>query len=64
ILIITGDEDHLVRTSNSVYLADKLGREHVIFKVYEGAGHGLTAQESVKITRDIDDMVTAVNASK
>ncbi|KAJ2790341.1 hypothetical protein GGI18_001862 [Coemansia linderi] len=64
ILIITGDEDHLVRTSNSVYLADKLGREHVIFKVYEGAGHGLTAQESVKITRDIDDMITAVNASK
>ncbi|KAJ2488428.1 hypothetical protein IWW37_004814 [Coemansia sp. RSA 2050] len=64
ILIVTGDEDHLVRTSNSVYLADKLGREHVIFKVYEGAGHGLTAQESVKITRDIDGMIAAVNASK
>ncbi|KAJ2063656.1 hypothetical protein GGI17_001592 [Coemansia sp. S146] len=64
ILIITGDEDHLVRTSNSVYLADKLGRDHVIFKIYEGAGHGLTAQESAKITRDIDDMITAVDASK
>ncbi|KAJ2870831.1 hypothetical protein GGH93_005277 [Coemansia aciculifera] len=64
ILIITGDEDHLVRTSNSVHLADKLGRDHVIFKIYEGAGHGLTAQESAKITRDIDDMITAVDASK
>ncbi|KAJ2747502.1 hypothetical protein GGI20_000491 [Coemansia sp. BCRC 34301] len=63
ILIITGDEDHLVRTSNSVHLADKLGRDHVIFKIYEGAGHGLTGQEAAKVTHDIDAMITAVNSS-
>ncbi|KAJ2910028.1 hypothetical protein GGI21_001283 [Coemansia aciculifera] len=63
ILIITGDEDHLVRTSNSVYLADKIGRDRVIFKEYLNAGHGLTGQESAKVACDIDDMITAVNAS-
>ncbi|KAJ2829566.1 hypothetical protein IWW50_000784 [Coemansia erecta] len=62
ILIVTGDEDHMVRTSNSVYLADKIGREHVILEVFEGAGHGLNSQESVKFIASIVTMINAVNS--
>ncbi|KAJ2008164.1 hypothetical protein GGI04_000211 [Coemansia thaxteri] len=62
ILIVTGDEDHLVRTSNSLHLAEKIGLDNVIFKIYKGAGHGLNSQESVKFTRDIDAMITAVDS--
>ncbi|KAI9472584.1 hypothetical protein LPJ78_004574 [Coemansia sp. RSA 989] len=61
ILIVTGDEDHMVRTSNSVYLADKIGREHVTLQVFEGAGHGLNSQESVRFVSSIDAMIQAVN---
>ncbi|KAJ1897967.1 hypothetical protein LPJ66_003038 [Kickxella alabastrina] len=61
ILIVTGDEDHMVRTSNSVYLADTIGREHVIFEVYHGAAHGLCSQEAAKLVRHIDKMITDTN---
>ncbi|KAJ2140168.1 hypothetical protein IW136_002706 [Coemansia sp. RSA 678] len=64
ILIVTGDEDHLVRTSNSVYLADKIGREHVVLEVFEGAGHGLTSQESAKFVASIIAMIDAANANQ
>ncbi|KAJ1827192.1 hypothetical protein LPJ70_007551, partial [Coemansia sp. RSA 2708] len=60
ILIVTGDEDHMVRTSNSVYLADKIGREHVILEVFEGAGHGMNSQESVRFVASIDTMIQSV----
>ncbi|KAJ2807248.1 hypothetical protein H4R20_001361 [Coemansia guatemalensis] len=63
ILIITGDEDHLVRTSNSTHLADKIGREHVILEVFEGAGHGLNSQESAKFIASVDSMISAAAAS-
>ncbi|KAJ2084065.1 hypothetical protein H4R24_000274 [Coemansia sp. RSA 988] len=59
ILIVTGDEDHLVRTSNSTYLADKIGREHVILEVFEGAGHGLSSQESTRFIASVDSMISA-----
>ncbi|KAJ1722030.1 hypothetical protein LPJ61_005974 [Coemansia biformis] len=64
ILIVTGDEDHMVRTKNSDYLADKIGREHVIFQVYNGAGHGMSSQTSARLMADIDSMITALCSSE
>ncbi|KAJ2723095.1 hypothetical protein GGI07_002854 [Coemansia sp. Benny D115] len=58
ILIVTGDQDTLVRTSNSAYLADKIGRDRVIFEIFEGAAHGLNSQEAAKLIRCIDSMIT------
>ncbi|KAJ2611205.1 hypothetical protein H4S08_003262 [Coemansia sp. RSA 1365] len=63
ILIVTGDEDHLVRTSNSMYLADKIGREHVILEIFEGAGHGLNSQESAKFIDSVDSMISAATTA-
>ncbi|KAJ2715247.1 hypothetical protein H4R19_001305 [Coemansia spiralis] len=64
ILIVTGDEDHMVRTTNSDYLADKIGREHVVFKVFAGAGHGMTSQAATQLMEDIDELITAFRASE
>ncbi|KAJ2782213.1 hypothetical protein H4R18_002422 [Coemansia javaensis] len=63
ILVATGDEDHMVRVSNSAYLADSIGREHVIFKVFEGTGHGMSSQVSARFVAAIDEMVTAAAAA-
>ncbi|KAJ2400865.1 hypothetical protein GGI23_001762 [Coemansia sp. RSA 2559] len=61
ILIITGDSDHLVRTSNSEHLADRIGRDHVVLEIFEGAAHGLNSQEHVKFVHCIDSMINRVN---
>ncbi|KAJ1665397.1 hypothetical protein EV178_003184 [Coemansia sp. RSA 1646] len=63
ILIITGDSDHLVRTSNSEHLADRIGRDRVVFEVFEGAAHGLNSQEHVKFVNRIDAMINRVNGT-
>ncbi|KAJ2807247.1 hypothetical protein H4R20_001360 [Coemansia guatemalensis] len=60
ILIVTGDEDHMVRPKNSLHLADKIGREHVILEVFKGAGHGLNSQETAKFTASVVSMISAV----
>ncbi|KAJ2636600.1 hypothetical protein GGF40_002907 [Coemansia sp. RSA 1286] len=61
ILVVTGDHDHMVKTSNSHYIADTIGRDKVIFEVYEKTGHGLHAQEATRLINSIDSMITAVN---
>ncbi|KAJ1647479.1 hypothetical protein J3B02_003308 [Coemansia erecta] len=63
ILVVTGDHDHMVKTSNSDYIADKIGRDKVIFEVFEKTGHGLHAQEATRLVSSIDSMITAVNAN-
>ncbi|KAJ2558699.1 hypothetical protein EV175_000665 [Coemansia sp. RSA 1933] len=63
ILIVTGDSDHLVRTSNSEHLADRIGRDRVVFEVFEGAAHGLNSQEHVKFVNRIHEMITRVNGT-
>ncbi|KAJ1814747.1 hypothetical protein LPJ56_004768 [Coemansia sp. RSA 2599] len=62
ILVVTGDHDHMVKTSNSRYIADTIGRDKVIFEVFEGTGHGLHAQEAARLVSSIDSMITAVDA--
>ncbi|KAI9506448.1 Alpha/Beta hydrolase protein [Coemansia spiralis] len=62
ILIVTGDVDHLVRISNSQYLADKIGRDYVTLEIFEGAAHGLNSQEHEKFTRSIHTMISALNS--
>ncbi|KAI9017770.1 Alpha/Beta hydrolase protein [Gaertneriomyces semiglobifer] len=49
ITVVTGTNDHLVRPSNSKYLADKLKCE---CHVFQGAGHGVL-QERVKEVHDV-----------
>ncbi|KAJ2378360.1 hypothetical protein IW150_000847 [Coemansia sp. RSA 2607] len=63
ILIVTGDQDHLVRTSNSAYLADTIGRDKVTFEVYEGTGHGLHSQQAHRLVQSIDAMISRVCGS-
>ncbi|KAJ2536274.1 hypothetical protein EV175_006820, partial [Coemansia sp. RSA 1933] len=63
LLIVTGDSDHLVRTSNSEHLANRTGRDCVVFEVFEGAAHGLNSQEHVKFVNRIHEMITQVNGT-
>ncbi|KAJ1737947.1 hypothetical protein LPJ72_000016 [Coemansia sp. Benny D160-2] len=63
ILIVSGDTDHLVRTTNSEHLADRIGRDRVVYEVFEGAAHGLNSQENVKFVNRIDAMIRRVNGS-
>ncbi|KAJ1952117.1 hypothetical protein EC988_003722 [Linderina pennispora] len=60
ILVVTGDQDHMVRTSNSFYIADKIGRDRVRFEQIENAGHGVTNQCPDRFAKSIDTMVMEV----
>ncbi|KAJ1937034.1 hypothetical protein FBU59_004871 [Linderina macrospora] len=57
ILIVTGDQDHLVRTSNSFFIADKIGRDRVRFEQIENAGHGVTSQHPDRFAKSINTMI-------
>ncbi|KAJ2157008.1 hypothetical protein GGF46_004805 [Coemansia sp. RSA 552] len=64
ILIITGDEDHMVRTSNSVHLADRIGRDNVILEIFRGAGHGVNSQESTRFIDSVVALIDRVNSEE
>ncbi|ORX74101.1 hypothetical protein DL89DRAFT_264066 [Linderina pennispora] len=51
ILIITGDQDHLVRISNSFYIAKKVGHKNVRFEQIEHAGHGVMTQYPERVSQ-------------
>ena len=44
VLILTGDEDHLVKTSNSVYLSEQMPEAE--FVVWKDTGHVLNVQRA------------------
>ena len=44
VLILTGDEDHLVKTSNSVYLSEQMPEAE--FVVWKDTGHVLNLQRA------------------
>ncbi|KAJ1863776.1 hypothetical protein LPJ73_000437 [Coemansia sp. RSA 2703] len=60
ILIITGDQDLVVRPSNSAYIADTIGRDKVTFEVYEGTGHKLHVQQAHRLVQSIETMIARV----
>jgi pimeloyl-ACP methyl ester carboxylesterase len=60
ILIVTGDEDHLVRPENSRYLHEQLpGSQYEVFK---GFGHGLPGQDPPRFNALLEAFIVRVNA--
>lgn len=51
-LIVHGDDDQIVPIGNSAELSSKIVRDATL-KIYEGAGHGLTATEQDRFNADL-----------
>ncbi|ORX65705.1 hypothetical protein DL89DRAFT_270772 [Linderina pennispora] len=64
ILIITGDQDHLVRISNSFYIAKKVGHKNVRFEQIEHAGHGVMTQYPERVSQCINTMIGEVTKNR
>lgn len=54
-LVMTGTWDNLVNPKNSYYLSEKIGCS---LEVFEGSGHGLPGEQSVRYNKTLDDHFT------